>query len=123
MIDTQIQALLVMHFSQVSGEMEEFSSICKLWKCTWPGQRVSIASSWGCLGFQTQIKGIAHQLSASPGTQPTLHTHLLFCKLPNACLHAKKSLLYSFQLKYLWVVENYQFKHPTMAMQRGELEV
>lgn len=30
MIDTQIQALLVMHFSQVSGEMEEFSSICKL---------------------------------------------------------------------------------------------
>lgn len=51
-IDAQIQALLIMDFSQLKGEMEEFSSICKLWKCTWPGQRVSVASSWGCLDFQ-----------------------------------------------------------------------
>lgn len=89
MKDPHIQALLITNCSQVNMERQEFSYIFKPWKCTWPGHRVSIAASWGCSG-SLHLLGIASQLSATLGAQPILHTHLLFCKLSNACLHVKK---------------------------------
>lgn len=85
-IDIQKQALLIMDFSQVSGKMEELSSICKMWKCTWPGQRVSIAFFWGCLDFQDNKGHCPSSLQVLALSPPcTLTSYFASCQMP-ACM-------------------------------------